>query len=170
MATIRETRKKLMPVVIVLALLILACVVYLFSPAGRSRQAREREYRAVAGGSGGQAAGGAAHARHGQQAEAGLGRYQRLLRQHAFPGTSTPPWRRSWARWRARHGVHLSAREVRREGCAHRGPAQAEHGDHALRRLPAGSEVHQRAGARQDVLPDRRQSRWASSRGTCACS
>jgi len=44
MASIRETRKKLMPVVIALALLDLACVGYLLSPAGRSRQARQREY------------------------------------------------------------------------------------------------------------------------------
>lgn len=44
MASIRETRKKLMPVVIALVVLDLACVGYLFSPAGRSRQARKREY------------------------------------------------------------------------------------------------------------------------------
>lgn len=44
MASIRETRKKLMPVVIALVVLDLACVGYLFSPAGRSRQARQREY------------------------------------------------------------------------------------------------------------------------------
>ena len=42
MASIRETRTKLMPVVIVLAVLDLACVGYLVSPAGRSRQARQR--------------------------------------------------------------------------------------------------------------------------------
>ncbi len=44
MASIRETRKKLMPIVIGLAILDLACVGFLFSPAGRSRQARQREY------------------------------------------------------------------------------------------------------------------------------
>ncbi len=44
MASIRETKKKLMPAVIVLALLDLACIGYLVSPAGRSRQARQREY------------------------------------------------------------------------------------------------------------------------------
>ncbi len=44
MASIRETRKKLMPVVIGLVILDLACVGYLLSPAGRSRQARQREY------------------------------------------------------------------------------------------------------------------------------
>ena len=44
MASIRETRKKLMPVVVVLAVLDLACIGYLVSPAGRSRQARQREY------------------------------------------------------------------------------------------------------------------------------
>ncbi len=44
MASIRETRAKLMPVVIVLAVLDLACVGYLLSPAGRSRQARQRDY------------------------------------------------------------------------------------------------------------------------------
>jgi len=44
MASIRETRKKLMPVVIALAVLDLACVGYLLSPAGRSRQARQHEY------------------------------------------------------------------------------------------------------------------------------
>jgi hypothetical protein len=44
MATIRETRKKLMPVVIALAVLDLACIGYLVSPAGRSRQARQHEY------------------------------------------------------------------------------------------------------------------------------
>lgn len=45
MASIGETRKKLMPVVIALALLDLACVGYLLSPAGRSRQARQQEYQ-----------------------------------------------------------------------------------------------------------------------------
>jgi type IV pilus assembly protein PilO len=44
MASIRETRKKLMPAVIALAVLDLACVGYLLSPAGRSRQARQRDY------------------------------------------------------------------------------------------------------------------------------
>ena len=45
MASIRETRKKLMPAVIALAILDLVCLGYLFSPAGRSRQARQREYQ-----------------------------------------------------------------------------------------------------------------------------
>ena len=45
MASIRETRKKLMPAVIALAVLDLVCVGYLFSPVGRSRQARQREYQ-----------------------------------------------------------------------------------------------------------------------------
>ncbi|HLI62078.1 MAG TPA: hypothetical protein VKV05_01675 [Terriglobales bacterium] len=44
MASIRETRKKLMPVVIALAALDLACVGFLLSPAGRSRHARQHEY------------------------------------------------------------------------------------------------------------------------------
>ena len=44
MASIRETRKKLMPAVIALAVLDLACVGYLLSPAGRSRQARQHDY------------------------------------------------------------------------------------------------------------------------------
>ncbi len=43
MASIRETRKKLMPAVIALAVLDLACVGYLFSPAGRTRHARRQE-------------------------------------------------------------------------------------------------------------------------------
>lgn len=45
MANIREVRRTLTPVVVILALLIVACVVYIISPAGRSRQAREREYQ-----------------------------------------------------------------------------------------------------------------------------
>jgi type IV pilus assembly protein PilO len=44
MASIRETRKKLMPVVIGLVALDLACIGYIVSPAGRSRTARQREY------------------------------------------------------------------------------------------------------------------------------
>ncbi len=44
MASIRETRKKLMPLVIALIVLDLACVGYLLSPAGRSQQARQREF------------------------------------------------------------------------------------------------------------------------------
>ncbi|HUI83981.1 MAG TPA: hypothetical protein VL240_07150 [Candidatus Binatia bacterium] len=47
MASIRETRHKLMPAVIVLAALDLACIGFLLSPAGRSRQARQREYGAL---------------------------------------------------------------------------------------------------------------------------
>jgi len=44
MASIAEIRKKWMPALIALAVLDLACVGYLLSPAGRSRQARQREY------------------------------------------------------------------------------------------------------------------------------
>ena len=47
MATVREVRKTLMPVVIVLSLLIVACVVYILSPAGRSRRARERDFESL---------------------------------------------------------------------------------------------------------------------------
>jgi hypothetical protein len=47
MAEIRETRKKLMPVVIALVVLDLACIGYLLSPAGRSRQARQRQYTQI---------------------------------------------------------------------------------------------------------------------------
>jgi len=47
MASIRESRKKLMPVVIALAVLDLAGVAYLLSPAGRSRQARQHEYSSL---------------------------------------------------------------------------------------------------------------------------
>jgi type IV pilus assembly protein PilO len=43
MASIREVRKTLIPVVVGLTVLVLACVGYLLSPAGRSRQARERD-------------------------------------------------------------------------------------------------------------------------------
>ena len=45
MATIRDVRRASMPVIAVLALLIIACVVYIFSPAGRSRQTRVRQYQ-----------------------------------------------------------------------------------------------------------------------------
>ena len=45
MASIRETRKKLMPALIALAVVDLVCIGYLVSPAGRSRQARQREYQ-----------------------------------------------------------------------------------------------------------------------------
>lgn len=45
MATIRDVRRASMPVIAILALLIIGCVVYIFSPAGRSMQARQREYR-----------------------------------------------------------------------------------------------------------------------------
>jgi len=44
MASIGEIRRKWMPALIGLAVLDLACVGYLLSPAGRSRQARQREY------------------------------------------------------------------------------------------------------------------------------
>jgi type IV pilus assembly protein PilO len=45
MATIREVRRTLTPVVVILGLLIVACIVYIVSPAGRSRQARAQEYQ-----------------------------------------------------------------------------------------------------------------------------
>ena len=45
MAGIREIRRRLMPVVIVLLVLDLVCTGYLLSPAGRSRRARNREYQ-----------------------------------------------------------------------------------------------------------------------------
>jgi hypothetical protein len=44
MATMRDVRRTLTPVIVALALLIVVCLVYILSPAGRSRQAREREY------------------------------------------------------------------------------------------------------------------------------
>jgi hypothetical protein len=44
MASIGEIRKKWMPALIGLVVIDLACVGYLLSPAGRSRQARVREY------------------------------------------------------------------------------------------------------------------------------
>jgi hypothetical protein len=44
MATIRDIRRTTTPVIAILGLIIIACLVYIFSPAGRSRQAREREY------------------------------------------------------------------------------------------------------------------------------
>ncbi len=44
MASIREIRKTLMPVLITLVVIDLACVGYILSPAGRSRQARQRDY------------------------------------------------------------------------------------------------------------------------------
>src|SRR5271165_4819656 len=43
MASIREVRKTLIPVLIALVVLDLACVGYLLSPAGRSREARQRD-------------------------------------------------------------------------------------------------------------------------------
>jgi len=43
MASIREVRKTLVPVLIALVVLDLACVGYLLSPAGRSREARHRD-------------------------------------------------------------------------------------------------------------------------------
>lgn len=47
MASIREVRNRLLPVVVALAVIDLACVVYLFSPAGRSREARQRDLDAL---------------------------------------------------------------------------------------------------------------------------
>jgi hypothetical protein len=47
MASIREVRKTLLPVLIGLLVLDLACVVYLLSPAGRSRAARQRDLDAL---------------------------------------------------------------------------------------------------------------------------
>ena len=45
MATIRDIRRTTTPVIAVLGLLLVLCLVYIFSPAGRSRQAREKEYQ-----------------------------------------------------------------------------------------------------------------------------
>jgi type IV pilus assembly protein PilO len=47
MASIREVRKTLLPVLIGLVVLDLACVAYLLSPAGRSREARQRDLDAL---------------------------------------------------------------------------------------------------------------------------
>jgi Tfp pilus assembly protein PilO len=44
MATVRDIRRASMPVIAVLTLVIVACLVYILSPAGRSRQARVQEY------------------------------------------------------------------------------------------------------------------------------
>ena len=45
MASIREVRKTLLPVLIALLVIAVGCVAYLLSPAGRSRKARERDLR-----------------------------------------------------------------------------------------------------------------------------
>ena len=47
MASICEVRKTLLPVLVALVVIDLACVVYLLSPAGRSRDARERDLAAL---------------------------------------------------------------------------------------------------------------------------
>jgi hypothetical protein len=47
MASICEVRKTLLPVLVALVVADLACVVYLLSPAGRSRDARERDLAAL---------------------------------------------------------------------------------------------------------------------------
>jgi hypothetical protein len=47
MASIREVRKTLVPAVIALVVIDLACVGYLLSPMGRSRQARQRDLDAL---------------------------------------------------------------------------------------------------------------------------
>jgi type IV pilus assembly protein PilO len=47
MASIREVRKTLVPVLIGLVVLDLACIGYLVSPAGRSREARRRDLDAL---------------------------------------------------------------------------------------------------------------------------
>jgi Tfp pilus assembly protein PilO len=44
MATIREVRRTTTPVIAVLALVIVACLIYIFSPAGHSRKARKQEF------------------------------------------------------------------------------------------------------------------------------
>ena len=47
MASIREVRKTLLPVLIALVVIDLACVAYLLSPMGRSRAARQRDLIAL---------------------------------------------------------------------------------------------------------------------------
>lgn len=47
MASIRDARKTLLPVLIGLVVIDLACVGYILSPAGRSRDARERDLAAL---------------------------------------------------------------------------------------------------------------------------
>jgi hypothetical protein len=47
MASIREVRNTLVPLLVGLAVIDLACIVYLLSPAGRSREARERDLAAL---------------------------------------------------------------------------------------------------------------------------
>jgi hypothetical protein len=47
MASIREVRKTLVPVVVALVVLDLVCLAYLVSPMGRSRAARERDLAAL---------------------------------------------------------------------------------------------------------------------------
>ena len=47
MASIRETRRTLLPVLIGLVVVVVACVGYLLSPAGRSRNSRQRDLDAL---------------------------------------------------------------------------------------------------------------------------
>jgi hypothetical protein len=47
MASIREVRKALLPVLIGLVVIDLACIAYVLSPAGRSRDSRERDLAAL---------------------------------------------------------------------------------------------------------------------------
>ena len=141
MASIREIRKTLMPVVIALAVIDLACIGYILSPAGKSRQARQRDYyeqRAKL------------TAKREQvlptrgmdvkliQAKADINKFyaDRLPTEYSAGGGRV-------GQGSQRYRCTLCGREVRRQRVAHRRLAQDDHRDSPLRRLPPGSQVHQ---------------------------
>ena len=98
MASIRETRKKLMPVVVTLVVLDLACVGYLLSPAGRSRQARQRDYYELRDQLTAKQQEVLPTRGMDQKLSAGVARTSTVLWSPAS-GASIPRCPKSWARW-----------------------------------------------------------------------
>ncbi len=154
MASIRETRKKLMPVVIALAVLDLACIGYLFSPAGRTRSARQKEYQQL-------------HQQllaKQQEVLPTRGMDQKLVQaskditgfyDQRFPAEYSAV-AEELGKVATDTGIHLSGVKYDEKDAPIEDLHKLHDGGFAVRRLPPRSEIHQRAGARQDVLPHRR--------------
>ena len=168
MASIREVRKTLMPVLIGLVVLDLACVGYLFSPAGRSREARQRDFDAL------QVQ--LTAKRQEVLPTRGMdGKLKQASQRHHGVSTRSvsrhniPPCRKSWARWRRQTGVHLAAvkyddKDAPVEGLRKLNIEISLSGDY----LQEVKFINALERDKMFFLID--GVRWASSRATCGCS
>ena len=164
MASIREIRKTWMPVVITLVVLDLAGIGYLLSPAGRSRQARQRDYYELR----------ARLTAKRQEVLPTRGMDAKLVQAstdiNSFYAQRLPSKYsdviEELGKVAAETGVHFAGAKYDEKDAPIPGLRKMSIEISLVRRLSSGSEVHQSIGTGQNVLPGRRH-RAGRAAGQC---